>query len=54
MVAGPTQVPSGPMPSRSQTWANRARSLPVENTPACPATPPNAAAFWSFTSPGTG
>ena len=54
MVAGLTHAPSGAMPSRSQTCANRARSLPVENTPAWPATPPKATAFWSFTRPGTG
>jgi hypothetical protein len=42
------------MPWRSHAVAYRARSMPVENTPACPATPPIATAFWSFTSPGTG
>ena len=45
VVAALTQRPSGPTPPRSQTWAYRARSIPVENTPACPATPPMATAF---------
>src|SRR5574337_310058 len=55
MVARLTQGwPFGSLPPRSQTCAKRARSRPVEKSPAWPATPPKRSAFRSLGSPTSG